>query len=108
MSEESGTTFDPPAGSRSVMDAAGFADGDKLEWLDISNEAWREYTFPGGDVIRVNDPIALNIKRKPEGDSHRIKARDIRTQACRSHYIKAGWLRIEWEGTNPDHFAYDF
>lgn len=90
------------------MEVAVPVDTDELVWLDISNEAWREYTFPGGEVVRVENPIALNSKRKPEGDSHRIKARDIRTQACRSHYIRAGWLRIEWEATNPDLFAYDF
>ena len=91
-----------------MRDKATPVDTDELVWLDISNEAWREYTFPGGEVIRVANPVALNSKRKPEGDSHRIKAFNTQTRVCRSHYIRAGWLRIEWEAKDPFKFVYDF
>lgn len=32
-------------------------------WRDISNEGYREYVFPGGDVVRVDGPAALKVTR---------------------------------------------
>ena len=76
--------------------------GDKLEWLDISDEQWRDYVYPDGTRYRVHTPAELNVKRKPGGDSHRIK-----TSGGVSVYVAAGWVAIEWdvkEGKEPYKF----
>ena len=69
-------------------------------FTDISNEKYREYTFPDM-VVRVDNPVQLNVKRKPEGDSHRIV--DANGKAF---YIPAGWRMLAWEGKNG--VAYSF
>lgn len=61
------------------------------KWLDISVESWREYIFPNGAVYRISNPERLNVKRKPEGDSHRVvDALGV------VHYIPAGWMALRW------------
>lgn len=62
------------------------------DFVDISNEAWRRYDFPSGHVVIFN-PVKLNVKRKTEGDSHRI----IDAEGM-SHYIPAGWIHLSWKG----------
>lgn len=69
-------------------------------FTDISNEKYRTYTFPGGTVT-INNPVQLNVKRKTDGDSHRII-----DAAGKSYYVRAGWLMLEWEGKNGT--AYSF
>jgi hypothetical protein len=64
----------------------------KLVFADISQEAWRTYHFPTGDTT-ILFPVKLNVKRKKEGDSHRIIDAD-----GVSHYVPAGWLRLSWKG----------
>jgi len=70
---------------------------DDMNWIDISTEAWREYTYPDGDVIHVPEPTAMVIKRHPEydlpgsWDSHRIK-----TAHGISYYIPQGWICLRW------------
>ena len=39
------------------------------EWMPIEDEAYREYEFPGGGVYRIDRPIKVIVKRKPDGDS---------------------------------------
>jgi uncharacterized protein YegJ (DUF2314 family) len=72
----------------------------KLEFADISNETYRTYTFPTGSVT-IQNPVKLNVKRKAEGDSHRIV--DVNGKA---YYVPAGWLMLSWEGKNGE--AYSF
>lgn len=69
-------------------------------FADISNELYRTYTFPTGEVT-INEPVKLSVKRKPEGDSHRII-----DAAGNSHYIPAGWLKLSWKG--KEGVAYSF
>jgi hypothetical protein len=71
-----------------------------LVFADISNEAYRTYYFPTGETT-ITEPVKLNVKRKPEGDSHRII-----DAAGVSHYVPAGWLRLSWKGKNGE--AYNF
>lgn len=73
----------------------GTADQD-AGWNDISGEAYRVYVFPNGEY-RVDNPRQVKIKRKPEGDSHRVISRD-ENNVPTSHYVPAGWLGIRWEG----------
>lgn len=80
----------------------GFADASSLEWLDITSEQFREYVYPDGSVYRIDQPQALHVKQKPEGDSHRVIA-----QGGMSHYVKPGWNAIRWkvwDGCRPFDF----
>ena len=73
--------------------------GNKLkaeDWADISNsEEYRVYEFyeNGGlsAAVTIYNPTKLNIKRKPEGDSHRVQ-----DKFGRVHYIPAGWRHLYW------------
>jgi hypothetical protein len=79
----------------------GFQNADELEWLDISHEMWREYMYADGTVIRIEEPLRLNVKQKSGGDSHRVVTSTL------SHYIAPGWHAIRWErrpGTAPFSF----
>lgn len=70
------------------------------EWLPIDNEEFREYIFPGG-VVRIDNPVKVMIRFKPEGHSHRIVCCDREKPAPEqytSYYIPAGWLAIRWRG----------
>lgn len=70
-------------------------------WTAIDNEKYRMYDFGNGVTYRIDFPVQLNVKRKPEGDSHRvIDALGV------SHYVRAGWVAIKWEGKNGP--AYSF
>lgn len=64
-------------------------DGEDLSWSDVSDEQYREYHFGDGKVFRIDEPVSLNVKRKPEGDSHRVLDAD-----GKSHYVPAGWIAI--------------
>jgi len=72
-----------------------------LPFADISNEKYRTYDFGNGKTFRIDFPVKLNVKRKPEGDSHRVI-----DALGRSHYVPAGWIAITWEG--KDGTAYSF
>ena len=65
-----------------------FKNATNLEFADISSEQWREYQFLGGDVIRIDSPLKLNVS---ESGGHRIfDAEGV------SHYIPAGWIHLKW------------
>jgi hypothetical protein len=69
-------------------------------WVVIDNEKYRTYHFAIGDYTII-EPVKLNVKRKPEGDSHRVlDAKNI------AHYVPAGWLAITWEGKNGEAFSF--
>ena len=62
------------------------------EMLDISTELWREYHYPEGVTLHIQDPVKLHIRVSDKGNhSHRII--DARGHGW---YIKPGWLAIEW------------
>jgi hypothetical protein len=65
-----------------------FRNESNLVFTDISSEAERTYTFPGGDVVKVQGPLQLNVS--PSG-GHRVFAQD----GC--HYIPAGWIHLHWK-----------
>lgn len=69
------------------------------EWLTIDNEEFREYVF-ADTTIRVDHPIKVMIRMKPEGHSHRIIAYDPTTAQHTSWYIPAGWRAIRWQGVD--------
>jgi len=56
-------------------------------------EEWREYDFGAGRIYRIEKPVKLSVKRKPEGDSHRL----IDAAGTR-HYVPAGWTGFRFAG----------
>ena len=56
---------------------------------DISTEAWREYRFPCGAVVRVEIPTHLSVSKS--GGHRLLDASGI------SHYVPAGWIHLYWE-----------
>lgn len=59
-----------------------------LKFEDISSERYREYRFLGGDVVRIEAPLKLNVS---ESGGHRIFDGE-----GTSHYIPAGWIHLSW------------
>lgn len=75
--------------SGSAADVPEFRNATDLEFTDISSEEWREYYFPGGEIVRIDAPVMLNVS---ESRGHRI------FDACGiSHYIPPGWLHLKWK-----------
>ena len=71
-----------------AVESAAFNNATGLEFTDISMELWREYRFLGGETIRVDRPLRLNVS---ESGGHRIfDAEGI------SHYIPTGWIHLQW------------
>lgn len=69
---------------------------DLSEFTDISSEQFREYTFAGGDVVRIEKPSKLHVS---ESGGHRVL-----DGAGESHYIPPKWIRLRWvakEGSPP-------
>lgn len=55
--------------------------------IDLSSrEDWREYRFPGGEVVRIENPQFLIVS----DNGHRIGCGDI------SHYVPYGWIDLCW------------
>lgn len=72
-----------------VADVPEFKNATDLEFADISSELWREYHFLGGESVRIDTPLKLNVS---ESRGHRIfDAQGV------SHYIPAGWIHLEWK-----------
>lgn len=58
-----------------------------LDFVDISSELSRAYTFPSGQVVKIDGPQQLHVSAS---GGHRIYAED----GC--HYIPAGWIHLHW------------
>lgn len=74
----------------SIADGPEFKNATDLEFTDISSEQWREYHFIGGEIVRIEGPLRLNVS---ESRGHRIF-----DAAGVSHYIPAGWIHLKWKG----------
>lgn len=59
------------------------------EWIDISSEMFRSYTFADGGEFTVSRPQRLNVSNS---GGHRI----LDSMGV-SHYVPSGWLAISWE-----------
>ena len=59
-----------------------------MKRVDISLEAWREYEFEDGYVLRVNKPIWAYLT---DCGQHRVVTGDGVT-----HYIPHGWRKLRW------------
>ena len=65
------------------------------KWLSTDGEDYREYLYPTG-TLRIDHPQKVYVKRKPEGDSHRVVA--LENDQPVSYYVAPGWLAIRWVG----------
>jgi hypothetical protein len=72
-----------------VADVPEFKNATDLEFTDISSEQWREYHFLGGEIVRIEAPLRLNVS---ESQGHRIFDAD-----GVSHYIPPSWIHLKWK-----------
>lgn len=71
-----------------VAESQVFTNATDLEFTDISSELWREYQFLGGDTVRIEAPLKLNVS---DSGGHRIfDAQNV------SHYVPSGWVHLKW------------
>lgn len=63
------------------------------EYNLAGTEEWRSYLYTDDFVYRIDRPVKLYVKAKPEGDSHRVVDAEGVT-----HYIPAGWRILRWVG----------
>jgi len=67
------------------------------EWLDVSDQAWRIYTYPDESTVTVVYPSQLLVIHDPgfdwvgSNDAHRIK-----TLEGKEYFIPCGWICISW------------
>ncbi len=66
----------------------GFRNKTELSFTNIESENYRQYTFPGGEKVRIDAPIMLNVSK----NGHRVF-----DEAGVSHYIPQGWIHLEWK-----------
>ena len=50
-------------------------------------ESWREYTFPGGDKVKIENVAKVAVS---ESGTHRLE-----TSTGRKHIVSSGWIHIE-------------
>ena len=88
--------------------SAKFTDNPGLKFQDISDEIFRSYVFPDGQVVNVESPVAVAISvssvRPRHGSCHSHRVVD---ESGSVHYIPAGWLKLSWKnktGTKPCKF----
>lgn len=75
----------------------------KLPRYDISNEAFREYIYPDGTVLRVEGAVTLILERK-DGigqDRHRLIIKDGDREI--GMYVAPGWRGIRWQTPRGKH-----
>lgn len=76
--------------SEPQYDLKDFRNETDLEFTDISSEKYREYTYPEGATIRIENPLYLHVKE--DSGSHRVwDAQGV------SHRISPGWIELKWE-----------
>ena len=77
--------------------AEAFRNESGLEFVDISSEEWREYTFSDGEKIVIKHPIRLHVS----DSGHRIfDASGI------SHFVPMTWKHLRWKAKDGEpHFV---
>jgi hypothetical protein len=58
----------------------------------ISGESVREYTFPGGDVVRIEDVARIAVS---DSGTHRIE-----TKNGQKHIVPTGWIHITFNAAS--------
>ena len=72
-----------------------FRNETNLEFKDISSERYREYTFPSGITVRIDNPLLLHVKE--DSGSHRIY-----DAQGRSHRISPDFHQLTWESKDGE------
>jgi hypothetical protein len=70
-------------------------DNPELEFKDISSEMYREYIYPDGSKVMIENPVAVAVKpthRPFGGGGHRIVDKE-----GKGHYIPPGWIHLYWD-----------
>lgn len=74
-----------------------FRNESELSFEDISSEEWREYLFPGGNVVRIDGPLKIHMSDR----GHRIF-----DASSNSYFIPAGWIQLKWKAKEGEpHFV---
>ena len=60
---------------------------DRAKKHDIRCEEWREYRFPGDEIVRIEKPQFLIVS----DNGHRVGAGEM------SHYVPYGWIELKWK-----------
>lgn len=58
----------------------------------ISGESFREYTFPGGDVVRIEEVARIAVS---DSGTHRIE-----TKNGQKHIVPTGWIHITFSAAS--------
>jgi hypothetical protein len=66
-----------------------FVNNSGLDFVDISSEAYREYVFSDSLIIKINQPLRLNVSKT---GGHRVFDAD-----GVSHYVNSGWKHLRWK-----------
>ena len=66
-----------------------FINVSRFKFIDISFEMFREYVYPNGAKIRIDNPLRLSIANN---NAHRLF--DLNGL---SYYIPQGWISIVWK-----------
>lgn len=61
-----------------------------LVFTNICSEEFREYHFPKGESIRINNPTHLNVSAS---GGHRV----FSSENGMSYYIPKGWILLAWK-----------
>lgn len=61
-----------------------------LTVVTLDKEIWREYIYPNGGVLRIENPDLL-YRKKSNPHSHRIV-----TTGGDTYYPAPGWIGIHW------------
>ena len=81
---------------------AEFKNMSGLDFKNISSELYREYVYPDGSKVRIDNPVMLNVS---SSGGHRIYAQAEGTTFGKCYYIKPDWRYIVWEPKNGIHFV---
>jgi hypothetical protein len=75
-----------------------FINRTQFDFTDISSEAWREYQFQGGQIVRIDRPFRLHVS---DDGGHRVF-----DEHGVSHYIPSGWIHLSWKAREGEpHFV---
>lgn len=63
------------------------------KFKSIEKEAWRDYTYPGGDIICIESPIALSVSKSGHYviDSNGIV-----------NFFPNEWIRLRWQNKDGE------
>jgi len=73
---------------------AEFINESGLEFTDISSEDYREYIYADNSVVRIDNPVKLNVSAS---GGHRVYAATDSTPRGKCFYVAPGWRCICWE-----------